>query len=276
MDGFHWFSSDLLALFNSFSTSSFVPAFRRKAGLYEGYAWPGVGGWIFLVAMMTPSVRRQLSKYFSEPSFKGIVTACGLMWFYAFGERLFIGTFWIVDLEWFWTPFKAITSTVRVAGRFVWPGYYLLIMSAMVATAHFYSKKTARYIFVAALFFQAVDLGPWITNKSHRFPLYVRQKLVSPFWENDAVRYAHFKLIPPYQEGGYCDGHWATFHYEWPELAKFAALHNMTINSGVLARYDRIVSQLYCGSQTYEFLAGPLSPDSLYIVRRLPARRRDV
>ncbi len=268
MDGFHWFSSDLLAIFNNFSTSSFLPSFRRKAGLYEGYAWPGVGGWLFLISVMMPSVRGKLRDFMREPSYRGILVACGMMWFYAFGERLFIGTFWIVDLEAFWLPLKAITTSVRVAGRFVWPGYYLLILTAMAATANFYDKKRARYIFAGALLLQAIDLGPWMAGRSKRFPKFERQKLTSPFWENEATKYSHIKLIPPYQEGGYCEPMWAHHHYEWPELAKFAALHNMTENSGVLARYDELVSKLYCTSQYYEFLAGPLAADSLYVVRR--------
>jgi Family of unknown function (DUF6311) len=268
IDGFHWFSTDFLSLFNNFSTSSFVPAFRKKAGLYEGYAWPGVGGWIFLISMLLPGARRKLLEFMREPSFKGIMVACGLMWFYAFGERIYIGTFWIVDLEAFWSPLKVLTTSVRVAGRFIWPGYYLLIMTAMVATANFYDRKKARYIFAGALLFQAIDLGPWMMDRAHRFPIFGRQKLVSPFWENEASHFEHIKFIPPYQEGGYCEVESAIHLYEWVELAKFAALHNQTINSGVLARYDRFISQLYCRAHTYEFLTGPLAADTLYVVRR--------
>lgn len=267
-EGFHWFSTDLLAMFNNTSTSSFVPSFRSKAGLYEGYAWLGLGGWVFLMAMLRPRVRTRIRSLAKNPHFKGVMIVCGLMWFYAFGERIYIGTFWIVDLEWFWMPLRAITSTLRVAGRMIWPGYYVLLMVSMVATANFYDKKKARLIFAAAMLFQMVDLGPWILGRSLRYPIYGRQKLTSPFWENEASHFAHIKLIPPYQEGGLCKSQGASYQYEWPELAKFSALHNLTINSGYLARYDRFKSNLYCGAHTYEFLVGPLARDTLYVVRR--------
>ena len=267
-EGFHWFSTDLLSLFNNHGTSSILPAFRTKAGLYEGYAWVGLGGWVFLISMLRPRVRAIVRGFFQNPHFKGLVIVCGLMWFYALGERVYIGTFWIVDLEWFWMPLRAVTSTLRVAGRMIWPGYYVLLMLAIVVAANFYDRKKARYIFLAALVFQMIDLGPWILWTAPRYPIYGRQKLTSPFWETEASQFAHIKLIPPHQEGGVCQNPLAKHLYEWSELAKFSAKRNLTINSGYLARYDRIKSNLYCGAHTYEFLVGPLALDTLYVVRK--------
>jgi hypothetical protein len=267
-EGFHWFATDWFSLFNNHGTSSLIPAFRSKAGLAEGYAWPGLGGWLLLVCALRRKSRQWIRESLKKYSIQALVVVCGLMWFFALGERWFFGTFWLVDMSWFWGPFGFITSSLRTCGRFVWPGYYLILVGSAVVVSRSYHKSIANKIFVLAVVLQAVDLGPWITNRSLRYPIYGRQMLTDGFWETEGSKYRHIKLIPPHQEGSrYCYRGPGDRLYEWPELARFAAKHHMTINSGYLARYDSKVSFLYCGADWYEFIAGKLRDDTLYVVR---------
>lgn len=57
-------------------------------------------------------------------------------------------------------------------------------------------------------------------------------------------------MIPPVQDSGHCDRKPDDFLYDWVEFAQLAAKHHMTINSGYLARYDRLEAQAYCSAQT--------------------------
>ena len=274
-EGFHWFATDWLSLLNNHGTSTFVPAFKHKAGLSEGYAWPGLGGWLLLSCAMLPKARTKLREGLKKPGMLALVIACGLMWFFALGERWFFGTFWLVDMSWFWGPLGFVTSSLRTCGRFIWPGYYLLLIGAATIVARHYEGRVARRIFLGAVFLQAIDLGPWILNRGIRYPIYGRQKLLDPFWESEAASYKHIKLIPPHQEGSkICYQGPGNTLYEWPEFARFAARHDMTINSGYLARYDAKISFLYCGADWYEFIAGPLRSDTLYVVRE-PLKNSD-
>ncbi len=266
--GFHYFGTDFFSLFNNHGTSSFIPRFRIKAGLAEGYTWPGAGGWVFLIAILVPRVRSQISLSWRNPHVKAAVMVCGVMWFFALSERIHFATFWLVDMEWFWSPFAFVTSSLRTAGRMTWPGYYFLIFTAMAVTANLYSAKAARRIFIGAFILQALDLGPWIANSSLRAKIYERPRLVDPFWAADATQYAHIKMIPPVQDNGHCFRQKSDYIFEWVEFARYAAKHNMSINSGYLARYDELTSQAYCNAQWYEFLAGPLQKDSIYVLRR--------
>jgi hypothetical protein len=267
-EGFHWFATDWLSLFNNHGTSTFVPSFRHKAGLSEGYAWPGLGGWLLLIFALQPGARKMIHSALAKPALRALVIVCGVMWFFALGERWFFGSFWLVDMSWFWGPFGFITSSLRTCGRFIWPGYYLLFVGAAATIAKHYAGPMTLRIFVAAVILQVVDLGPWMMNRGIRYPVYGRQKLMDRFWEVEATGYRHIKLIPPHHEGSrICYQGPANRLYEWPELARFAARHDMTINSGYLARYDSKVSFLYCGADWYEFVTGPLRPDTLYVVR---------
>ena len=267
-EGFHWFATDLLSLLNNHGTSSFIPAFRHKAGLAEGYAWPGLGVWLLIGILARRKYRGMLVDILKRPEVRALVIVCGAMWFFAFGSHWFIGTFWIVDMEWFWRPFKFLTASLRTCGRFMWPGYYLLCLAAIILTVRFHGTKAARNIIGVALLLQAVDLGPWIMRQGLRYPVYGRQELTDRFWRENATKLRHIQLIPPHQEGGKMCNQGPDMLYEWAEFAKFAATHNMTINSGYLARYDGKVSFLYCGAQTYEFMTGTLRGDTLYVVRQ--------
>lgn len=266
-EGFHFFGTDFFSLFNNYGTSSFIPKFRVKRGLYEGYAWPGLGGWLLICAVLVTRVRTQVRDWMRDPFVTAILITCGLMWFFALSENIHFFGFWIIDMEWFWKPLHFVTSSLRTSGRFIWPLYYLLFMTAIAVTANFYPKKIARWIFTAALLAQVVDIGPWIANRSSRFPITRGSKLADPFWTAAASNYRHIKIIPPVQDVGFCFQQKGDIFYQWVEFADFAAKNNMTINSGYLARYDRNASQLYCGAQSYEFITGPLQTDSLYVLR---------
>ena len=266
--GFHYFGTDLLSLFNNHGTSSLIPAFKVKAGLAEGYAWPGLGGLILIICSMNRGFRQRIRAAFSDPSAKAVLIACGLMWFFALSERIHVGTFWLIDMEWFWMHMRFLTSSLRTAGRFIWPVYYAMFLSAIVIVSNWFPRQKARVILIAAVLLQAVDLGPWMAAKGGRFGISPRAVLIDPFWTQGALRYRHIKMIPPVQDSGYCDRKPDDFLYDWVEFAQLAAKHHMTINSGYLARYDRLEAQAYCGAETYEFIAGPLHKDSLYILRR--------
>ena len=267
-EGFHWFATDWLSLLNNHGTSTFVPAFKHKAGLSEGYAWPGLGGWLLIIFALRPRARETVRMALQSPGIRALAIVCGLMWFFALGERWFFGTFWLIDMSWFWGPFSFITSSLRTCGRFIWPGYYLILVGAAATIARYYAGPAAKWIFLAAIVLQAMDLGPWMIHRSLRYPVYGRQKLTDGFWESQAIKYRHIKLIPPHHEGGrFCYQGPGNRLYEWPELARFAAKHDMTINSGYLARYDSKVSFLYCGADWYEFITGSLRADTLYVVR---------
>lgn len=267
-EGFHYFGSDVFAFLNNYGTSSFIPKFREKRGLYEGFAWPGLGVWLLILASFLPRIKKQWKDKLRDRRVQAILVVCGLMWFFALSENIHMFSFWIIDMEWFWKPFGFITSSLRTAGRFVWPIYYVVFIAAFGVVSTLYSAPIARRLFILALILQAVDLGPWIANKSKRYPISRGNQLVDPFWAEAASKYRHIKLIPPEQDAGACPHYPEQHYYEWVELADFAAKKNLSINSGYLARYDRQRSWLYCGAQQYEFLVGPLSSDSLYIVRR--------
>jgi hypothetical protein len=268
-DGFHYFGTDVFSIFNNYGTSSFMPKFRDRKGLYEGYAWLGLGGWTLIIASMVPRIRTQIRVCIKDPYVKALITTSLIMWFFALSENIHFAGFWLIDMEWFWKPFRFITSSLRTSGRFIWPLYYILFFGAAAIVANQFSRKSMRILFTVALILQTIDLGPWMTNRKSRFYVQRGERLQDPFWDNAASKFKKVKMIPPLQDVGYCQDKKAEnrVFYEWVEFADFAAKNKMSINSGYLARYDKKLSTLYCGAEVYEFLTGPLQPDSLYIVR---------
>jgi hypothetical protein len=53
------FSMNLLAPFDSAGYSHLLPALPRAEGQHEGFAWPGLGGWLILLAAFAAALVRR-------------------------------------------------------------------------------------------------------------------------------------------------------------------------------------------------------------------------
>jgi hypothetical protein len=190
------------------------------------------------------------------------------MFFFALGERIFVGSFWLIDMEWFWNRLSYISQSFRACGRFIWPTYYVLMLMIPVAIFRTQQLKRARLLLGIALIVQAVEIGPWLLNRSLRYPLGNRMKITKDLWLQEISGKKHIQLVPPAIEHGPCEGKPKDQWYEWVEFANIAAHNHLTINSGYLARYDRLTTVLMCGAHWTQFILGPLANDTLYIVRR--------
>jgi hypothetical protein len=187
-----------------------------------------------------------------------ICVTCGL---YALSPRVTLGSHVVLD----WTT-AAIDRLAffRASGRFFWPMAYLLVSLAIATAVSRLRPRIAFTLLAAALVLQFVDLRDAhaerrMTSRSEAFHTWPRQ-LVSPAWDAMLTHYDRLLLVPPSQCGD------APLEHE--ELAYLAGLHEVTINSGLAARWNQAARRRYCAELDDGIGRGEADDRAVYVVSR--------
>jgi hypothetical protein len=224
---------------------------------YEGFQYLGVGLLVLLVAALAVAARSGSPP--SAASAWPVVLVCVLCGLYALSPRVTLGSVVVVDWT---TPLIDRLSFFRASGRFFWPVTYLLLTTAIAIVVSHVRMAVALTVLTAALVLQFVDQSAAhaerrATSRSDAFHTWPRQ-LVSPAWHQILPHYDRIVLVPASQ----CEG--AAMAHE--ELAYLAGLHDLSINSGLGARWDQMRRRRYCGALEAAMAKGALDDDAIYVV----------
>ena len=171
-------------------------AFFKQLGLafdgqYEGFAYPGLGGFL-LVATAILAWNYFSTVWKARQTYLWMLIPVLLMALLATGGALTWGKQVLFSLN---LP-GAVTdllSVVRSLGRFIWPLYYLVLLSAL---AVFDRRAVSKAWLLALLIIQVVDLAPLRSQKSYVRETEYRSPLVSAFWTTDAPTFDHLVFLP--------------------------------------------------------------------------------
>ncbi len=252
-DGFGQFSSDLLALFNSHGHSKLVPPLPAGPRQAEGYAYLGVGVLLLLpfgIMSFWLWLRRNGLRRLA-PLLPLLIVAL-LMAVYAWSSHVTVRGQEVLDLEWAFAPFGAITNSFRTCGRFIWPLHYVVSLGVMVLVTKLLPTKWPA---MAALSL-AAGLQGWELNANNQAFFAPPPPVIGPAWTGIGGQYKHIKIIP-IQLQWICEYDPAIVSY----LTRIAARERMTINSGYVGRVPH-AARAACGA----VFTGPLEPDTLYVV----------
>ena len=154
------FSTDIIALFNPFSTSSYLPNLPAADGQYEGYAYLGLGGIVLLLSVVVLAIKQSTDASMSFKTWRAIIFASIFGLILALGPALPFAGNALLDLELSDDGIVAkIMSKIRSHGRFIWIMNYAIILLAIAALPRS-RPMTLRAAAVVLIGLQIIDLAP--------------------------------------------------------------------------------------------------------------------
>ncbi|MDE6362806.1 MAG: hypothetical protein K2L86_00820 [Lachnospiraceae bacterium] len=241
-DGLGLYGFNLNSFWNAKGYSRWLPSLEMyHEGQYEGFAYLGIGIYLFLVFALAYTVwvlaeiclkRRRFSR--DKLIYIGIcaVMMLGLTVFAAspqvsFGNRLLFVLTDSSTITRYWSIFRA-------SGRVIWPVYYLIDIGSIVCYDRFWKafgkgKHAAEILFAVCIFLQIFDIGNKLAMQRQAFA-YERAydtPLKSAIWEALADREAIEHIV------------WVSHNLDYGpimDFAKYAYDNGWTMNNYYFAR----------------------------------------
>ncbi|MGQ0735337.1 MAG: DUF6311 domain-containing protein [Acidobacteriota bacterium] len=259
--GFGAWSTNLLSLVMPTEGSSlFAPGPFSYAApeQYEGYAYLGAGTLLLGVVAVIRRARSIRVAAGPRPVRQHLPLLLGLLFLaaMALGPAITFGsrTVWTYDGSW-WEPL----TIFRTNGRMIWPAYYAIVAAILFGSSRL-GYRRALAVTTLAVIVQAVDLAGMVRDIRDTRSYGFRDPLENRFWTVVAPTYERLVLVPTnlcVLEG----------FVDYSAFSLLAGRHGLAINAGTTARFDVHRAQAYCEDLDREIRQGPLSHESLYIVR---------
>jgi hypothetical protein len=159
--GVHFWTADVLSFLQPQGTSRWFPdLWASRFGQYEGYGYLGLGGimlaFLLLGARALPP-RPRWGNWLRHRSYGFLVLACILLWVWSWGEQVRIFGRWVLQLHSLYAPFYDAIGAFRSAGRFLWPIYYLILLSSWRLLGHMRPQWSRPHILVGIMILQLID-----------------------------------------------------------------------------------------------------------------------
>lgn len=227
-EGFGQFSADLLTFFNPTDWSRLVPPLGMGPRQYEGYAYLGIGTASLLLLGLASLTWKRPSRAAWLTVLPSLL-ACLALFVFALSNHVTIGGKGIADFVEFYARLEPLPSIFRSSGRFVFPLYALLTMTAVLAATRLQEKWRPMALGLAALL-QLVDFDP-THARFYKPNVPAFTALTDPAWKLMHDGYRHI-VVHPIQLQWLCA-------FDGPLIAKLsweAYLQGLTINSGHVGR----------------------------------------
>lgn len=228
IEGFGQFSADLLTFINPSIWSRFLPALPTGPRQYEGFAYLGLGTLLLLVLRLALLVKFRPTKALVL-RWVPLGLAMFAMAFYATSNHVTILGKPIADLSKLYALLGPWPNVFRSSGRFVWPLFAFLTLTAVLTSLHFKQLWVRQWVLGAAVLIQLVDFDPTKTPLHTPLPPFVPFK--DPAWALMKDGYKHIVMQPVQIQ-------WACpfDHHVVAKLSWEAVLQGLTINSGHVGR----------------------------------------
>lgn len=193
IEGFGQFSADLLALVNPINWSRFFGGIPMGFRQYEGYSYLGLGVLTLLVVRVA-----MLVKY--RPSRRDVLLALPLvlaftvMAAYSVSNIVTLAGKQVADFSAFYAKLAPWPSVFRSSGRFIWPLFAFLTMTAALTVANLKTTWVRHFVLGGAVLLQFVDFDPTRTSIRHPYPPF--QPLTDPAWQLMKDGYKHVVVFP--------------------------------------------------------------------------------
>lgn len=193
IEGFGQFSADLLALVNPLNWSRFFGGIPMGFRQYEGYSYLGLGVLALLVVRLAMLKQHRPSRrdlLLALP----LVVAFSVMAAYSLSNIVTVAGKPIADFSAFYAKLAPWPSVFRSSGRFIWPLFAFLTMTAALTAAHLKTPWVRQFVLGGAVLLQFVDFDPTRTSIRHPYPPF--EPLKDPAWQLMKDGYKHVVVHP--------------------------------------------------------------------------------
>jgi hypothetical protein len=250
IEGFGQFSADLLTFVNPTTWSRFVRPIAMGGRQYEGFAYLGLGTLLLLAVRAALLVKYRPTKT-EVLTWVPLALACAVMALYALSNVVTVAGKQVADLSSFYAKLGPWPSVFRSSGRFVWPLFAWLTMTAALALSRVRTAWVRPAVLGAAALLQLLDFDVTRTPLHKPYPEF--HELQDPAWQL-MKDYRHV-VIHPVQIQWTCP-----FNHELvAKLSWEAVKQRLSINSGHVGRAPP-------GTDCNRHLApGELREDTVYL-----------
>lgn len=252
--GFGSYSMNLLAPFHGGEYLKFPDP--QMPGQYEGFNYLGLG---VLLAFALSLVLNCKSSEGSFSTHGALTTLMCLFTVYALSNAVYYGIHLIVTIH--YPSFTdRITSQFRASGRFFWPVGYCVVIFSIVTLYKKIGTRLFAACMVALVLLQVSDLSRLrhLLVKAAKHPAIT--VLTQPAWDQQATSDIQYLYFFPKFKCGRSD---LILHTLMPTM-RYAAVHNLKINTGYVARSNSNCSL----ESTKAEIAGSSLDHSLYVFEK--------
>jgi hypothetical protein len=254
---------DMLQPFNfaGWSHLASIGNITQLQGNYDAFNYLGPAILLLLGFFLVNLVRDRISVGGSIVRNIHLVVPVALMAIYSLTNKISIGRRQIITFtvpEWF----EPVTTSLRAAGRFFWPMYYLLSIYVIV---YFYrkvkNKKATVYLLAIVLVFHITDTNyAWRSISNLQYGNFNEQGISLDYYQRSAwasvlKNKSHIVVLPITAPG-----------YQWKIVGTLASEFGLSTNSVYLARQDTFAMKKANDKYLNELRDGSLSKFSVYIV----------
>jgi hypothetical protein len=240
--GFGYFSMNLLSPFLGGKiidlNSSIMP------GQYEGYNYLGLGVIVLLITALL--INRPMLKKYCQRHLSFLIIVI-LLWLFSLSNKIYVGQTLIATISYpGFTHF--LLEELRSSGRFFWPvGYAISIFSLYMLYLNLRTRTFVKMVMVL-LCLQLVDASGGYNNVRHMRAATAVIVINDQAYQQWLHHVKHLYYYPKYG----CD------KSSKPDvvipLMRYVALHNMTLNTGYIARYtpncDDVAEEISASDKT--------------------------
>jgi len=257
------FRVDMLQPFNfaGWSHLASISNITELQGNHEAFNYLGSAILLLLGFLLVNLVGDRVSLGDSIVRNIHLAAPVALMALYSLTNKISIGRKQIITFtvpEWF----EPLTTSVRAAGRFFWPMYYLLSIYAVVYFYRKFKYKRARVYFLAiVMVFHIADTNyAWRSISNFEYGNFNERGLSPDYYQRSAwasvLENKSNIIVLPITDPG----------YQWKIVGTLASDFGLATNSVYLARQDTFVMKKANDKYLNELEDGSLNKFSVYIV----------
>lgn len=257
-DGFGYYKLNLNALFNPIFPvfSAAISPLPVGGGDYEGLNYLGLGV-IFLAAVLLIKARNA-KIIFGEIYERNasLVILCALLTIYALSPNISLGSDTIIHYR---TPdfLKGIFSTFRASGRFFWPVFYLIITAILILNHRTFNRKIAIGLVMVACVIQVLDARHSFKEVKRVFSKSAAiEEPKGNIWKVVEEEKRNIIAVPP-----------SDFTPEWMKWGYYASTHNLRMNFGYFARFDKSAWDKQSAEAIEKASTGTIDSSSVYLFK---------
>lgn len=259
-EGLTKYSTNLLAPITPTGWSMFLPEIPLGAEgqSWEGFHYFGLGLLLLLIGAVVARVAMSGERH--TVTLWPLVIVAALLAIYSLSPRVTFGGAVVAEIN---SPLIDRLAIFRATGRFFWPAGYLMLTMALAVVVSRLPARVATAVLCAVIAVQIADLrGVYAfrrqTSRGDAFYAW-RPSMASPAWDRLLPNYAHIVVYPP----TYC----GQSPVDIESLTYLAGLHRLTLNSGLVARYDETRRRAACREIADALLRGEVDDSRIYLGR---------
>lgn len=257
-EGYGMTALDLLAPFDAAEWGRFLPELPTLRHWEYGGSYLGLGSFVVLGAGLVALVSGRLGWRIAVARHTVLLLALFGLLLFAVGNRPAIAGRILFEVP-LPEAIRRVADLLRASERFVWPLAYALLFAAIAAVGARWHAPGAAAILLLAVPLQLADISVGLERLRGFVAAAPREpapRLLDPFWEEAARRYARLRAVPA-----------GNFGDHWEPLARLAVVHGLATDAVYLARVDQRAVERLRAEMAQRLGSGRYEAGTLYVLR---------